>query len=67
MLNLQTPIINESQNNLHSPANLILNSTPSVSLSNSLNKKQEQKKEILPPSPDAKSLGRRFSITQLND
>jgi hypothetical protein len=34
MLNLQTPIINESQNNLHSPANLILNSTHTVSLSN---------------------------------
>ena len=44
MLNLQTPIINESQNNLHSPPNLILNSTPTLSLSNSLNKKQEQKK-----------------------
>ena len=67
MSNLQTPIISESQNNLNSPANLIPNSTPTASHSSSLNKKQEQRQEAVPPSPEAKSLGRRFSITQLND
>ena len=65
MSNHQIP--NESsQNNLNSPANLIPNSTPTASHSSSLEKKKEQNNEEA-KSPDNKSLGRRFSLTQLSD
>ena len=66
MLTPQIP--NESsQNNLNSPANLIPNSTPTASHSSSLEKKKEEKKEEETKSQENKSLGRRFSLTQLSD
>ena len=67
MSNSHIPIVNESsQNNLNFPPELLPNGIP-----NSVSKLNEKKEEKNIESPNisqaTKSLGRRFSITQLTD
>ena len=65
MSNLQ--IINESINNLKSSKILLHNNNQTITNSNSLLNNQEKEENLNKISPNKKSLGRRFSLTQLTD